>query len=124
MPDVAKRREISVRHFNPTSQFYPQGMASFRQLEQRHVSAEVSLLEWNPALDLIALGTGTGEVLLHRLSWQRVWTLPPPPQDAAPAPYSLTALAWRPDGKILAYAHDNGELIYLPLTFTIYVLKH
>lgn len=32
------------------------------------------------------------QVILNRLSWQRVWSLPA--QDGTP-----TALAWRPDGK-------------------------
>lgn len=43
-----------------------------------------------------------GEVSLHRLTWQRVWSL------AAPKDKTLvTALAWRPDGKQLAVAYDS-----------------
>lgn len=44
---------------------------------------------------------------LHRLTWQRVWSL------AAPKDKTLvTALAWRPDGKQLAVAYDSRELYY------------
>jgi hypothetical protein len=54
-----------------------------------------------------------GEVSLHRLTWQRVWSL------AAPKDKTLvTALAWRPDGKQLAIAYDSREL-YLNITFFI-----
>ncbi|XP_035206224.1 anaphase-promoting complex subunit 4-like [Stegodyphus dumicola] len=83
-------------------------MTSFRQLEQRHVSAEIALMEWNPMLDLIALATVNGEVILHRLTWQKVWSFPSP--STKDKVVLVTAIAWRPDGKILAYAYDNGKV--------------
>lgn len=47
---------------------------------------------------------------LHRLTWQRVWSL------AAPKDKTLvSALAWRPDGKQLAVAYDSCKYLYLQL---------
>ncbi|CAL1277587.1 unnamed protein product [Larinioides sclopetarius] len=83
-------------------------MSSFRQLEQRHVNTEIALMKWNPMLDLIALATVTGEVLLHRLSWQKVWSISS--GSTKEKNVQVTALAWRPDGKILAYAYDSGKI--------------
>ena len=34
------------------------------------------------------------QVVLHRLSWQKVWSVPPPAEDV-----KVKSLAWRPDGK-------------------------
>lgn len=55
----------------------------------------------------------SGEVSLHRLTWQRVWSL------AAPKDKTLvTAMAWRPDGKQLAVAYDSCKFfLYLPFRF-------
>jgi len=44
-------------------------------------------------------------VSLHRLTWQKVWTLPPPSQGL-----KVTVMAWRPDSKILAVAYSGGEV--------------
>ncbi|GFU37864.1 anaphase-promoting complex subunit 4 [Nephila pilipes] len=83
-------------------------MLSFHQLEQRHVSSEIALMEWNPMLDLIALATVNGDVLLYRLSWQKVWSVSS--SSTKDSIVQVTALAWRPDGKILAYAYNNGNV--------------
>eukprot|EP00057_Strongylocentrotus_purpuratus_P017065 XP_011671539.1 PREDICTED: anaphase-promoting complex subunit 4-like [Strongylocentrotus purpuratus] len=71
---------------------------SFRQLEERNLSVEVTLMQWSPKMDLIALANENGEVLLQRLTWQRqpIWTLSPPSEDEGK---EVRALAWRPDGK-------------------------
>lgn len=87
-------------------------MASFRQVNERHVSAEVELMLWSPRLDLIALALAQGDVALHRLSWKRVWLRAPPGGKEHPA--TVLSLAWRPDGKILAIGYNTGEL---PLTY-------
>lgn len=85
-------------------------MSSFRQLDERHVAAEVNIMEWSPTMDLIALATIQGEVFLHRfLSWQKVWTLPSPAGKKNEV--AVTALAWRPDGKILAVGYDSGRVV-------------
>ncbi|XP_077992612.1 anaphase-promoting complex subunit 4-like [Glandiceps talaboti] len=81
---------------------------SFRQLEEKHLSAEVVRMLWSPRMDLIALANVHGEVLLHRLSWQRVWVLPVPASETSK---KVTALAWRPDGKVLAVGYGSGRLL-------------
>ncbi|XP_006811614.1 anaphase-promoting complex subunit 4-like [Saccoglossus kowalevskii] len=77
---------------------------AFRQLEEKHLSAEVVRMVWSPRMDLIALANVQGEVLLHRLTWQKVWVLPSNEQQ-------VTSLAWRPDGKVLAVGYENGDVV-------------
>ncbi|XP_071476965.1 anaphase-promoting complex subunit 4-like [Diadema antillarum] len=83
---------------------------AFRQLEERNLSVEVTLMEWSPKMDLIALSNENGEVLLQRLTWQRqpIWTLSPPGEEERK---EVRALAWRPDGKVLAVGYSSGKLI-------------
>ncbi|XP_060843369.1 anaphase-promoting complex subunit 4 [Rhopalosiphum padi] len=82
---------------------YGNGM---KQLEERHVPTKVLKMEWSNKMDLLAIAKEHGEVSLHRLTWQRVWSL------AAPKDKTLvTALAWRPDGKQLAIAYDSLDLL-------------
>lgn len=84
-------------------------MASFRQVNERHVSAEVELMLWSPRLDLIALALKQGDVALHRLSWKRVWLRTPP--GGKEHDVAVLSLAWRPDGKILAIGYSTGTII-------------
>jgi len=67
----------------------------FRQVDEKHVLAEVKLMIWSPKMDLIAVASVAGEVVLHRLAWQKVWTLP-----AIGENIKVQAMAWRPDGKV------------------------
>lgn len=48
----------------------------------------------------------SGEVTLHRLSWQRVWTLSPPVEDV-----TVNGIAWRPDGQVIAIGYSNGIVL-------------
>ncbi|CAH1783044.1 unnamed protein product [Owenia fusiformis] len=77
----------------------------FRQIEEKHVSQEVTTMLWSPKMDLVALATVLGEVVLHRLSWQKVWTLAPPGEEI-----KVRGLAWRPDGKVLAVGYSTGTV--------------
>lgn len=78
---------------------------AFKQVDEKHVSVEVELMLWSPKFDLVALSNGQGEVVLHRLSWQKVWLVAPPAEDV-----KVTALAWRPDGKVLAAGYTCGKI--------------
>lgn len=84
-------------------------MASFRRIDERHVSAEVDFMLWSPKLDLIALALVQGEVALYRLSWKRVWLCSPP--GGKEQTTKVESLAWRPDGKVLAIAYDTGKFL-------------
>ncbi|XP_033126468.1 anaphase-promoting complex subunit 4-like isoform X3 [Anneissia japonica] len=85
----------------PTMQYF------FRKLEEKNLSAEVVQMKWSPKMDLIALANIQGEVVLHRLQWQRVWLLPVPAEETSKI---VTALAWRPDGKVLAVSYESGKV--------------
>ncbi|KAL8591062.1 hypothetical protein ACOMHN_037295 [Nucella lapillus] len=77
----------------------------FKQSDEKHVSTEVYMLVWAPKMDLIALANAHGEVVMHRLSWQKVWTLAPPSEGDM-----VGGLAWRPDSKVLAIGYQSGKI--------------
>lgn len=81
---------------------------TMRQLEERQLSAEVTTMLWSPKMDLLAVSNVKGEVVLHRLTWQRVWLLSP--QDESD---TTAHLAWRPDGKLLAVCYETSKLLCL-----------
>nr|XP_057929153.1 anaphase-promoting complex subunit 4 isoform X2 [Doryrhamphus excisus] len=87
-----------------------QKMPAFRQVGEKQLPNPLLCMAWSPKRDLIALASTTGELLLHRLvSFQRVWSL-------APSDYigkKITALAWRPDGKILAFSLGDTKQVVL-----------
>lgn len=78
---------------------------SFRQVDEKHVAVEVELMVWSPKFDLLALSNVQGEVVLHRLSWQKVWSLPTKGDDC-----KVKAMSWRPDGKVLAVGYSTGQI--------------
>lgn len=78
---------------------------AFRQVDEKHVAVEVELMVWSPKFDLVALSNVQGEVVLHRLSWQKVWSLPPHSEDV-----KVKAMSWRPDGKVLAIGYTSGQV--------------
>ncbi|NWU98163.1 APC4 protein, partial [Upupa epops] len=85
-------------------------MPAFRQVGEKQLPQEIVFMAWSPKRDLIALANRAGEVLLHRLAnFQRVWSLPPNENTGK----EVTALAWRPDGKILAFGLTDTKRIIL-----------
>ena len=76
-----------------------------RLMEEKQTEHEVSSMVWSPKMDILALSFTSGTVSLYRLQWQRIW-------QAAPAEEGrlCSALAWRPDGKLLA-SGDTGGLL-------------
>lgn len=82
---------------------------SFRQVcDKPCASHPVLRAEWSPLRDLIAVLTANGEVRLHRMHWQRVWTIPGKDRKA-------TCLSWHPYGKLIAVGYDNGEMILVEI---------
>ncbi|KAK6185063.1 hypothetical protein SNE40_007384 [Patella caerulea] len=77
----------------------------FQQVDEKHVANEVEHMLWSPKIDLIALANVHGEVVLHRLSWQKVWSLQPSSEEDR-----VGGLAWRPDGKVLAVGYRSGKI--------------
>uniref|UniRef100_A0A3Q1FLU1 Anaphase-promoting complex subunit 4 n=1 Tax=Acanthochromis polyacanthus TaxID=80966 RepID=A0A3Q1FLU1_9TELE len=85
-------------------------MPAFRQVGEKQLPNPVLCMAWSPKRDLIALANTTGELLLHRLAcFQRVWSLPPSEYTGK----EITALAWRPDGKILAFSLGDTKQVVL-----------
>ncbi|ELU05336.1 hypothetical protein CAPTEDRAFT_103123 [Capitella teleta] len=80
--------------------------SSFRHVEEKHVSSEIHCMVWSPKMDLLATANANGEVIVYRLSWQKVWTMTPSSDDA-----KAVRLAWRPDGKVLAVSCENGTVL-------------
>nr|XP_020636077.1 anaphase-promoting complex subunit 4 isoform X1 [Pogona vitticeps] len=85
-------------------------MPAFRQVGEKQLPQEIIFMAWSPKRDLIALANKVGEVLLHRLAnFQRVWSLPPSDNTGK----EVTTLAWRPDGKILAFGLADTKRVIL-----------
>ncbi|XP_052227886.1 anaphase-promoting complex subunit 4-like [Dreissena polymorpha] len=81
-------------------------LEAFRQVDEKYVSVEAELMEWSPKFDLVALSNIQGEVVLHRLTWQKVWSLPAQNEET-----KVKAMAWRPDGKVLAVGYSSGQVV-------------
>ena len=75
----------------------------YKQVDEKHLYTEVDLMLWSPKMDLVAVTTMAGEVILHRLSWQKVWQLSQLKENVV-----VSSLVWRPDGKVLAIGYSNG----------------
>lgn len=85
-------------------------MPAFRQVGEKQLPNPILCMAWSPKRDLIALANTSGELLLHRLaSFQRVWSLPPSEYTGK----DITSLAWRPDGKILAFSLGDTKQVVL-----------
>ncbi|CAG2054968.1 unnamed protein product [Timema podura] len=57
-------------------------------------------------LDMSKRRIMVGEVALHRLTWQKVWSLPPPSDHMR-----VNTMAWRPDGKVIAIGYNTSEVV-------------
>ncbi|XP_048862035.1 anaphase-promoting complex subunit 4 [Brienomyrus brachyistius] len=85
-------------------------MPAFRQVGEKQLPNPILFMVWSPKRDLIALANRAGELLLHRLAnFQRVWSLAPNENTGK----EITALAWRPDGKILAFGVGDTRKVVL-----------
>ena len=90
-------------------------LSRMRQIEERQVEHEVKLLEWSPKMDILAVGLFNGDVSLHRLNWQKIWTV------SSPEECTCEALSWRPDGKVLAVGFSNGEVRFYISKFEVQI---
>uniref|UniRef100_A0A8C9T3J6 Anaphase-promoting complex subunit 4 n=1 Tax=Scleropages formosus TaxID=113540 RepID=A0A8C9T3J6_SCLFO len=85
-------------------------MPAFHQVGEKQLPNAVLFMAWSPKRDLIALANKAGELLLHRLAnFQRVWSLAPNENTGK----EVTALAWRPDGKILSFSLADTRKVVL-----------
>uniref|UniRef100_A0A671LMJ3 Anaphase-promoting complex subunit 4 n=1 Tax=Sinocyclocheilus anshuiensis TaxID=1608454 RepID=A0A671LMJ3_9TELE len=85
-------------------------MPAFRQVGEKQLPNPILYMAWSPNRDLIALANTSGELLLHRLAnFQRVWSLLPNENTGK----EITSLAWRPDGKVLAFSVGDTKQVVL-----------
>uniref|UniRef100_A0A182QH64 Anaphase-promoting complex subunit 4 n=1 Tax=Anopheles farauti TaxID=69004 RepID=A0A182QH64_9DIPT len=54
------------------------GRNLMKQTCNKNIGSRVDMLRWNEEMDLLAIATEKGEVMLQRLKWQKVWQLGPP----------------------------------------------
>ena len=78
---------------------------AFTPLLDRGLPSSVALAQWCPTMDLLALLTADGQLQLHRLNWQKLWSVTP----ESP----ITSLCWRPDGKQIAIGQEDGYVLLL-----------
>lgn len=64
------------------------------ELLNKGLAHDVALATWCPTMDLLAIVASNNSLSVHRLNWQRLWSLP--------LPCTVTALCWKGDGKMLA----------------------
>jgi hypothetical protein len=65
----------------------------FKQLIDKPVAEEIKIFEWCPTMDLLAWITADDQLVVQRLSWQRLFSIRTHDQP-------ITALTWRPDGSL------------------------
>jgi WD40 repeat protein len=76
-------------------------MQCFTQLQDISVTSETTLVSWCPTMDVCAVVSADGQLHLHRMDWQLLWS--DVPQSM------ITALCWHPTGKSLAVGHNDGS---------------
>ncbi|KAG9305699.1 hypothetical protein G9A89_022621 [Geosiphon pyriformis] len=82
------------------------GRVAYRLMNQHGVKEPIQLLTTCPTMDLIAVSTQGGEVWIARWfeALEKIWTLPARSFNSE----KVEALAWRPDGKVLAIGYSSG----------------
>ena len=80
----------------------------------KSAASPVTASAWCPTMDLLALLTATNYLHIHRLAFDKLFSLELTPPDALPAAaaddntWRVTALSWRPDGKAIAVGDSGG----------------
>ncbi len=69
---------------------------SFVALHDKPLTVGVAIGCWCPTMDLLALVTKDGHLVVYRLNWQKLWL-------ACPA-VAITSMFWKPDGR--EHTHD------------------
>ncbi|KNC87567.1 hypothetical protein SARC_00332 [Sphaeroforma arctica JP610] len=66
---------------------------------------ECAGIQWCPTMDIAAIALVESRVQLLRFSGQKLWTTASKGETV-----QVTALRWRPDGKVLCVGYDNGQV--------------
>jgi hypothetical protein len=82
---------------------------AFKLEQDRSLSTTVRLGACCPTMDLLALVTADSQVLIHRLSWQKLIGMPAAGAEGGDSP-SITAICWHPDGTALVLGYEDGRV--------------
>lgn len=84
----------------------------FTGLLNKGLANDVVLAKWCPTMDLLAIVASNNTLSVHRLNWQRLWSLP--------LPCTVTALCWKGDGTMLAVGFEvHSQCQESPSGFTV-----
>jgi hypothetical protein len=94
----------------------------FKNLIDKPVAEEIKLFEWCPTMDLLAWITVDDQLVVQRLSWQRLFSIRVHDQP-------ITAITWRPDGAFFNSLSSRGlacshSLVLLNMTGKIIAVGH
>jgi len=85
------------------------GKTAFSVLQDNVTATEVALMSWCPNhMDLLAVVTKL-KISVHRLSWQELFAVDIDADDEE-AECDVSAIAWRPDGKMIALGRRDGTV--------------
>ena len=104
----------------------------------RHYEDQIKLFCWSPTMDLLIVVTKKEELILSRLEGQIIWKK----KDILKGPQQLeqfwktnqnnhlntteiiiSALTWKPDGRILAVGFEHGDYVLLDVE-AAYCIHH
>uniref|UniRef100_A0A915CSM7 Anaphase-promoting complex subunit 4-like WD40 domain-containing protein n=1 Tax=Ditylenchus dipsaci TaxID=166011 RepID=A0A915CSM7_9BILA len=89
---------------------------------------EVLCAEWNPKMNLLALASRRGDVLVKRSGWKTGWKicfrkeaflknwsnlLAGTSRDSMVEPSNLESIYWSPDGEVLLVVFESGKICFL-----------
>ena len=79
----------------------------------KSAASRITTSAWCPTMDLLALLTTTNYLHIHRLAFDKLFSLQLTPHDSLSASqadddWRVTALSWRPDGKAIAVGDSAG----------------
>ena len=95
----------------PASLSLPQHF-SLVHSHDKSAASPITSSAWCPSMDLLALLTATNYLHVHRLAFDKLFSLQLEPHHSLPVEaedgWRVTQLAWRPDGKAVAVGDSGG----------------
>lgn len=82
----------------------PRAFSLLNEGQVKQLTSPICMASWNPKMDLVAIVSEDQRLGLYRLDWQRVWSLA--------SSVKVTAICWRPDGKVLVTGCDDGSMFH------------
>ncbi|KAI9592519.1 anaphase-promoting complex, cyclosome, subunit 4-domain-containing protein [Syncephalis fuscata] len=83
----------------------PDTARHFHLYSERSLSDPILMASWCPTLDVLAMVHTRGDLVVSRISWSRVWSLPSESDKV-----QIACINWRPDGQILVAGYTDGTI--------------